>query len=81
MQGPCHSVSVRFGCNCVYVCLTQRKNKIVTRQTGNSASRIVSSDALVTWSSRVRKECFRNMVFFFFDGSISAMIVLEGKCS
>jgi hypothetical protein len=32
-----------------------------------------SSEALVTWSSGVRRECLRNMVvFFFFGESISA---------
>jgi hypothetical protein len=48
--------------------LTQRKKIQVTRQRGNKASRMDSSEALVTWSSRVRNECLRNIVVFFFCG-------------
>ena len=58
---------------------TQRKNNIVTRHTGNRASRTVSSEAFVTWSSRVRRECTLNILCFFLRGStlgtlISAMV-------
>ena len=73
MRGPVPSVNGYLICTCARVQPTQRKNKIVTRQTGSSASRIERSDALVTWSSLVRRECFLNMVFFFFGSSISAM--------
>ena len=72
MQDPTRRVNVYFESTCEREQLTQRKNKIVTRQTGKSASRTESSEAFVTWSSLVRSECFRNIVFFFFGASISA---------
>ena len=81
MPGPVHRVNICFESTCGTLHFTQRKNKRVTRQTGSSASRIERSEALVTWSSLVRSECFRKMVFFFFFGaSMSAMFVLQEVC-
>src|SRR5271154_4607494 len=59
---------------------TQRKNKMVTRQTGRSDARTESSEAVVTWSSRVLRLCFRNMDFFsFLVASISVDVPLDKK--
>ena len=80
MQDPVRRVNLCLESTWPRVQLTQRKNRIVTRQTGRSASRMESSEAVVTWSSLVRSECFRKMVcFFFFGASVSAMFMLSTK--